>query len=273
MTCISEQKIARLLSDKTSATKMEMEHLLRCDRCRGIYLTLAELNQHFVTGVPAEWSARTDVRLRFKDSNIIMLEPVTAAMAPEKSVYRLVAMGGASTEPYLLFAFSNEAEGLLGRVLQERETGIVKFYLIGESMDKVQGLQVELDDCGLDGVTDLNGVIDFGRQGELRIRNVRVKTPLTVISLSQMEERSVESEKHIFTVKNPQHDEVIIEIDRGRPRTRYHIRCSRKLSPAEDATLQVVAVTDRRTLVGFPEHGVTVLETDDREKVLKIHIY
>ncbi|MBN2355262.1 hypothetical protein JXO59_04075 [candidate division KSB1 bacterium] len=267
MICLAEKRIESILSGRRAASEQEMEHLIRCDRCRQIYLTLAELNlllTHRLT---------VDMLQYVKNINDNILFPVMGADLPNDKKYRLAAKGGQVEEPYLLYSFSNEEGTLLGRVLQERDTGIVRFYLIGEDMEKVQGLKVELEDCKLDGITDLKGCIDFGRQGELQIRNVRVRTPVAVFNLSQVAEKCVDEEKHLFTIRNPEHDEVIIEIDRGQPRTRYHVRCSRRIAPGESATLQVVAITDQRTLTGFPEHGVTVLETENQEKVLKIHIY
>lgn len=254
-----------------SPSPAEYHHLILCDRCRQLYLGLTEIH----ATLERSWSdLRNETAVSPEsalDDREVLLMPVTPSLVPD--TYRLAAMGEQPADPYLLFSFHNSERDILARILQDRENGRVRLYLVAKNLEAIQGLRVVLEDSGLEGITDLAGCIDFGIHPQLELTSVRIFSPAAIFSVAGIEEKFPDKDKHQFIVKNADEEEVMIELERGQPANRLLIRSHKRTAHGETVTLQVVAITNVRTIIGMPEQGVTVLETDGEEKVLKLLIY
>ena len=189
--------------------------------------------------------------------------------------FRLAAQGGGPSERFSVASFSNEKENIVGRVMQDRHNSEVSFYLMADDKEKVKGRKVKIIDSDLEGITDSQGFVNFGPITEFKCSSVQIQSPASVFVLSPHHVKMPsKSQSHSFLLKNKQHDEIHIDIDKSVETTSYRISIKTIRKRTDKKELQVVAFTDNdRTLAGQARDGVTVMETKGRERILRIHIF
>ena len=276
MTCLSDANLERFVLGSLTPGQEEREHIFDCDRCRERVGLLAALNQEFAV---REETVSHGIERLFGEATpelpVISLHPMQSGRHTPDRFYRLAAQGERPVEKFDVFSFSNPEKGIVGRVLCDKESREVSLFLIAEDMQKVKGQKVTLVDTDLEAITDDEGRAQFGKQPDFKCSNIQIQSPLATFDLSphQIETRPA-SRRHSGLLKNAEHDEITLEIDKSSEPNSYRISIVKIKGTKGKKELQVVAFTDQeRTLSQSTKKGVTVLETDGPESILRIHIF
>jgi hypothetical protein len=265
MPCYTERELEQLLSGERSERNEEMwGHLYRCDQCRHLFFFLQQWEYQF--------------SLLRKDSNNVaarmVLKPVQQAEEDVHRAYRLAAQGKQPAGPIVVHSFSSAEKGVVGRVLYDKQDRHRRLYLISEDMEQVKGAKVRLEGCELEGITDLEGKIDFGLQSEPVCTSVHIQSPQATFDLPPHGiEDFLTSQSHSFQIRNDRHDEIEIVIDREQEQMRYRLSLKRLQGQPPQSALQMVVLTNKRTIQTDTRQGVSVIETTEPERLLKVHIY
>jgi hypothetical protein len=271
MNCLKEVEIERLVLGATRVRKDERAHLLGCDSCRERFLALTAVYAPLLHGEKSMPKGTTTAPSFFEERVIVLL-PLQRE-AGGSPVFRLAAKGGQPAESVAVLSFSDVEHGFVGRLLRDIDSRL-NFYLLADDMQRTQGIQVILPDIDLRGVTDLQGCVDFGVQENFACSQVQVVSPLAAFTLQPLDPSAQKNrEHHSFFLKNLEENEIEINITREVAEGQYRLSFKRIDGQPTLRELQVVAVTNLRTLETATERGIAVVQTDAPERLLKIHIY
>lgn len=241
-------------------------HLVVCDRCRELFLLLADWHKVYQAQRPTSPAKSCCQEL--------VLLPIHPAASTDYPPYRLAAQGEQPTEQYVVSSYSNAEQSIVGRLLQDRHSKKTVLYLIADNPQDVQAVHVELKGPDVQGLTDLQGRIDFGVQSVLNCTAMHVHSPQAVFELSQPDEAWTQTMlNQTFLIKNSRHDEMEIEINHAGSLCTYRLHFRRIMGQLPQNLLQVAAVTNMRTIVQESRQGISVIETEKPEKLLRIRIY
>lgn len=269
MKCFTEEKIEGYVLGSIELTAVEIEHILNCDRCLDKY----EFFKDFYDELNS--AEKFNLKPFFKeDKNIIILTPIKPLSTPDNFKYRLAAQSEKLVPKYVIFHFSNDAEGIVGRVMQEKETQNVFLYLIAEDKEKISGRKVKIVDSDLEAITDNNGVAFLSKQEEFTCNGIQIESPLATFDLTPHNAEKQVEMKHVLKLKNNNHDEINITIDEKDLQKSYRISINKISGTQGKKELQVYALTNNNRLLSqTTEKGISVFETEKNEQILKIHIY
>jgi len=266
MNCYTEKDFDDVIVRSEPLTDIMYHHLLECDACRELFLFLSGWHECYLSG-------RTSGRA-LSDEHERILQPLDAGGAQSCKAYRLAAQGEQPTALYLVRSFSSPEHGLVGRLMQNHSNHQLFLYLIADQPQEVQAVRVELEGTGLEGITDLQGRIDFGIQPTLNCTAMRIHAPQAVFELAEhLAPLPAISHQHTFVIKNEHHDELVIELAQGESHCTYHLHFKHSQDSLAKNLLEVVAITDRRTIRGELHQGISIIETEKPERLLRVQIY
>jgi len=267
MNCLDELEIERWMLGVSEMQEEKMVHLLRCDRCRDRFLALRAVHAPLSGGI-SSMPGETNTVSSFVEEQIITLYPLVWERGASPT-YRLAAQGGQPDDEIEVFSFCDTDRNFVGRLLHNNQTRRLCFYLLTDPMEQVSGLKILLPETGLQGITDLQGLVDFGEHDAFTCSRIQLVAPLATLDLQPFEAATEQwSEKHLFTLKNSGEETIEINITRCIPQGKYIV----SYQPSAHV-LSIVAVTTQRAFEAAPQQGVAVMETEAPERLLKIHIY
>jgi hypothetical protein len=265
MPCYDQRDFEKVIIEPAAIPPEMYTHLLLCAQCRELFLYLSGWNDLFVA---EQTLAQTSA-----DQEVI-LQPFLLPEPQGQKFYRLAAQGEQPTDLYWVQSFSSPERGIVGRLMQEKSSLQTSLYVLADRIQDVQAVRVELEGVDLTGLTDLHGCIDFGVQPLLTCSGMRIRSPQAAFELTEMDAPvPMASEKHSFILKNECLDELFIEMNHANERTIYNLHFQRHPSKPEQNLLEIVVVTDRRAIREEFRKGVTVIETEKPEKLLRVQIY
>ena len=268
MNCLSETKIESYILFSVKLSEEEISHILNCDRCRDKY--------EFFKNFYDQLSSETILEPPFEShEKVIFLKPVKYHIATRDNNYKLAAQSENGQQKFIVFHFSNEDEEIIGRIMHEKETGLVSLHLLSENKEKISSQKIKILESGLEAITDDNGFASFGKQEEFICQGIIIESPLAVFDLKPLtsEQKSIE-EKHIFKLKNKNLDEIQIEVNSNEVNRTYRISLANVKGASKHKELQVCILTNAdRVLTKKVEKGISVFETENNERILKVHIY
>ncbi len=268
MNCLSENKIEKYILSSIHLSEQEITHILNCDRCRERYEFIKSFYDELKSENAFEASLKPDVKA-------IVLKPLIPKFDSENYNYKLAAQSENGQQKFIVYHFSNEGENIIGRILHEKETDLVSLHLLAENKEKISGQKIKILESGLEAITDENGFAGFGKQDKFVCQGIKIESPLAVFDLKPLKsEQKVLEEKHIFKLKNKNHDEIQIEVQPNEVNKTYRISLAKIIDANQDKELQVCILTDtNKMLTQKAEKGVSVFETETNERILRVHIY
>lgn len=268
MNCLTEEKIEQYILGLYDFVDTEIQHIVNCDRCRERYEFLKDMYTELRTENVFELAPD------FTEKAIIM-KPLKSQSEPDSYNYKLAAQSEKGQQKFIVHHFSNEDEEIIGRILHEKETHDVTLYLLAENKEKIGGQRVKILDTGLEAITDENGVASFGKQNDFSCKGIKIESPLAIFDLQPLKfEKKLIDEKHVFKLKNKNHDEIYIEVDQNQVNKSYRISLAKVKGASEHKELQICILTNTNKMMSRKiEKGVSVFETETDEQILKIHIY
>ena len=268
MNCLTENKIEKYILSGVALKEDEITHILNCDRCRERYEFFKKFYDELKPDNVFESSFESD-------ENAIVLKPLKHQLESENYNYSLAAQSENGLQKFNVFHFSNEDEQIIGRIMHEKDTGLVSLYLLSENKEKIIRQKIKILESGLESITDDNGFTCFGKQDEFMCQGIKIESPLAVFDLKPIKSEgdSVE-EKHVFKLKNKNHDEIHIEVKPNEVNKTYRISLAKVKNASKRKELQVYILTNTERLLSQKvEKGISVFETETDERILKVHIY
>ena len=181
MKCLKEYELEKIIMRITQLSIEVREHLFRCDRCRERYTMLSQIYQESLSHKRTKSIYLNKYILKPQH---ISLHPINQIHSRDEYLYRLAAKEEQPIEKYTVYSFSNEKEGIVCRVMQDRQSNDVSLFLIADDMEQVKGRKVRLIDSNLEGITDHQGHVKFGKQSDFKCSNVQIHSPLAVFDLT-----------------------------------------------------------------------------------------
>lgn len=265
MSCYDQNEFEKVILESTAMPQEMYVHLLQCAACRELFLFLSGWNDLFA----GQQRPSGTVPLQG-----MVLGPINEPYAGVRNPYRLAAQGEQPSDLYRVQSFSSLEHGIVGRLMQEKSTLQTSLYLLADRIQNVQALRVELEGSDLAGVTDLQGCIDFGVQPPVTCSGIRILSPQAVFELTEMATTvPMVTETHTYILKNELFDQLLIEVNDADKHVVYRLHFQRHQGKSLQNVLEIVAVTDRRTIREELRQGVTVIETEKPERLLRVQIY
>lgn len=275
MSCFDEERLGRISLANAALDPAESEHLLACDRCRQTYLLWLALHQEMRTFAPSLLTNTVKSRVRkVGDANSTTLTPMSLSGTGGIITSRLAAQGERPADGYSVASFSNPDKGMIGRLLYDKTSHHLQFFLLTESATAASGIKVVLDQGRLAGFTNNQGCVDFGEQPTCRFEQVQIVSPHSAFDLTQHQDTFANRPKgRELSGLFRQQEEFELDIARGESSTRYILCCKKPRRKGKPKELEIVGITDKRVLTACTQDGRAVLEIPAGEELQKIHIY
>jgi len=187
---------------------------------------------------------------------------------------RLAAQGEQPAGGYSVASFSNPEKGMIGRLLYDKASHHLQFFLLTETATTASGIKVVLDQGRLAGFTDSQGCVDFGEQSSCCFEQVQIISPHSTFDLTQYQDKPAGQQKRReLAGLRHQEEEFELDIARSEGSSRYTLFCKRPVRKGKRKELEIVGITDKRVLTVCTQDGRAVLEIPAGEELQKIHIY
>jgi len=275
MSCFDEERLGRMSLTNAALDPAESEHLLACDRCRQTYLLWLALHQEMRTFTPSLLTniVKNHVR-KVGDADRTTLKSMSLSGAGGIVASRLAAQGEQPVGGYSVSSFSNPQKGMIGRLLYDKTSHHLQFFLLTDSAPAASGIKVVLDQGWLSGFTDSQGCVDFGEQPSCCVEQVQNVSPHSTFDLTHCQDKPADRRKRRELTKlRHQQEEFELDIARSEGSSRYTLTCKRPARKGKRKELEIVGITDKRVLTACTQNGRAVLEIPAGEELQKIHIY
>jgi len=275
MSCFDEERLGRMSLANAALDPAESEHLLACDRCRQTYLLWLALHQEMRTFTPSLLTSTEKNQVRkVGDADRTTLKPMSLSGAGGIVASRLAAQGEQPAGGYSVASFSNPEKGMIGRLLYDKASHHLQFFLLTETATATSGIKVVLDQGRLAGFTDNQGCVDFGEQPSCRFEQVQIVSPHSTFDLTHYQDPLADRSKgRELTGLRRQQEEFELDIARSEGISRYTLFCKKPMRRGKPKELEIVGITDKRVLTACTQNGRAVLEIPAGEELQKIHIY
>ncbi|NLP10967.1 hypothetical protein GX408_11295 [bacterium] len=275
MSCFDEERLGRISLTNAALDPAEGEHLLACDRCRQTYLVWLALHQEMRTFTPSLLTNAVKRKARkVGDADSTTLKLMSLSGDRGITASRLAAQGEQPAGGYSVSSFSDPQKGMIGRLLYDKASHHLQFFLLTESATKASGIKVVLDQGRLVGFTDSQGFVDFGEQPSCCFEQVQIIRPHSTFDLTPHQDKLAgRPKRRELTGLRRQQKEFELDIARSEGRSRYTLFCKKPARKGKRKELEIVGITDKRVLTACIQDGRAVLEIPAGEELQKIHIY